>query len=283
MNQNDYKEAFLSVFSERIPEEKLLSTLNEKLRPYAGYIPKRLYRYRSFSEYSLRELLLQNVFLARPDSFDDVFDSQYIYLESPTIPYLKSEEEFARDMIIDNLQDRLVMDRNAYYQNVLRISCFTTDCENVPMWYYYANKHKGLCFEYDISDLPPYEDVEYCFLPVIYPDKKEENVFRKIGEKTAPDAVRNALIKNKDWNFEKEWRMIRVSEKKEKEYASVKITKVIAGCDASFESIGLLANLINKNGLDVKLSFMRMTTKGMKETKVNLKGVLDGVSEKANV
>lgn len=265
MKQKEYKEAFLSFFSENLEQDKLLSTLNEKLRPVVGSIPKRLYRYRTFSEYSMREILLQNVFLAKPDSFDDRFDSQYIYLEQPEIPYLKSAEESAREKVIGWLNDLLARDRNAFFHNVLRISCFTSDCCNVPMWYYYANMHKGLCIEYDLSSLPAFEDVGYCFLPVIYPDKKEENKFRRLGEKVNSDAICNALIKNKDWAFEKEWRMIRISDKSEKEYESVKITKVILGSEASNESKELLENLIKKNGLNIKLSKMDMTTSGMKE------------------
>ncbi len=273
MNQKEYKEykdAFRPLFSEELDQKRLLSILNEKLRPIVGSIPKRLYRYRTFSEYSMREILLQNVFLAKPSSFDDRFDSQYISFEQPEIPRLKSEEEIAKEKVISFLDDLIVKDRNAFFHNVLRISCFTTDCCNVPMWYYYANQHKGMCIEYDLSDLPAFDEAGYCFLPVIYPNRNEEILFRKLGKRLNSDAVCNALIKNKDWEFEKEWRMIRISDKTEKEYASVKIKKVIMGCDASLESTVLLADMIKKNDLDIKMSRMLITPKGMKEQMLKL-------------
>ena len=266
MNQKEYQAAFRTLFSKDLNQEKLLSILNEELRPVVGSIPKKLYRYRTFSEYSMREILLQNVFLAKPSSFDDRFDSQYIYLDSPEIPHLKSEEELAREKAIDLYTDEL----NAFFHDVLKISCFTTDCCNVPMWYYYANQHKGMCLEYDLTNLPAFDKVGFCFLPVIYPDKKDEHLFRKLGRKINSDAVCNALIKNKDWAFEKEWRMIRISDRKEKEYSSVKIRKVIMGCDSSPESIALLADMIKKNGLDIKMSVMKITTKGMQELPITL-------------
>ncbi|ADL32907.1 hypothetical protein bpr_I0157 [Butyrivibrio proteoclasticus B316] len=132
---------------------------------------------------TLRSLKQIIVYLAQPQDFDDIFDSRY------TIPDLKTYEKAEAAFALSNM--------------------------NIPMWYYYAKEHKGICIEYDLTDFNAknLSSPEVILLPVIYPDDKTANTYRcSTYEENHENVmlVRNALVKNKNWNFEKEWRLISV-------------------------------------------------------------------------
>lgn len=44
--------------------------------------------------------------------------------------------------------------KNPSVSNNLRIACFSTINNSVPMWGYYGGNHRGMCIEFDISLLP---------------------------------------------------------------------------------------------------------------------------------
>ena len=55
-----------------------------------------------------------------------------------------------------------------------RVACFTENNIFPLMWSHYADSHKGLCLEYDLTRLP--KGYRYGILPVIYSDTKTERI-----------------------------------------------------------------------------------------------------------
>lgn len=270
MNNKEYKEAFISAFTKETSYENLLPELDEKFKKLISDRPKYLYRFRRFSEFSIDEIINQRIFLAKPDSFDDVMDSQYIIKKPKTIPSLKSDSDLAKEKYIEMLENMLARERNKYYHDVLRVACFTTKTDNIPLWYYYADRHRGICIEYDFSEFTSFAKEGVCLLPVIYPSENDEYEYRIFSRRDAASAISNALVKNEDWKFEKEWRLIRFCEDKKAVYFTAKISKIIVGYGATPQTILALINLIKKNDLKIKLALQTITPKGMSLIPVEL-------------
>jgi len=89
------------------------------------------------------------------------------------------------------------------------ISCFSEINDSMLMWSHYASNHKGFCLEYDFSLLPTSDIRTQLLYPVIY-----QNEFLNVTEYLQADDVKNifsvraAITKSKEWEYEKEWRII---------------------------------------------------------------------------
>lgn len=171
--------------------------------------PKRLYKYRA-GKYGnnnenrdLKALKGNEIWLSRPDKFDDIFDCRLAIKIFGTVD--------------EDLSNRL---RNHTY-----ISCFSETSESFIMWYYYANGHKGYCIEYDFQGLSDmiYSKKSGSLMPVHY-----NNTFNNINV----NPTFATLIKSEEWAFENEWRIIH-PDISDEEYVNIigpKPQKVYAGC-----------------------------------------------------
>jgi len=89
------------------------------------------------------------------------------------------------------------------------ISCFSELNDSMLMWSHYANYHKGFCLEYDFSLLSSSDIRTQLLYPVIY-----QNELLNVTEYLYADNVKNifsvraAITKSKEWEYEKEWRII---------------------------------------------------------------------------
>ena len=152
---------------------------------------------------------------------------------------------------------------NNKYRKRLRVASLTQSYVNIPMWYYYAAKHKGICIKYLVKDF----GIEDIFLPVIYPKMREasEYHFYPTDKQINIGAVFSALVKNEDWKFEKEWRIIRCGDSlPDKLYVNWKIDTIYYGIDTPEQYKILIKNFIEKNNLDIDLLEMQMTAQGLR-------------------
>ncbi|MBE5910119.1 DUF2971 domain-containing protein [Pseudobutyrivibrio sp.] len=210
---------------------------------------KSFYRYRSFNEYTLGEIINQQVYLAKLSEYDDAYEGRYLV------------DEFD----LKNNINQFDVDRiNNFYRENVRCACFTTNNKNIPMWYYYADKHQGICIEYKYRDFRLNEDA--IFLPIIYPRNYEEHDFKflpKIEEQYKFGAIVTSLVKNRLWDFENEWRILKVTDEKNPLYVPLKMDKIHLGANVSQATKEVIKNVIEKNNLDIKLKEMVLTTSGL--------------------
>jgi len=99
------------------------------------------------------------------------------------------------------------------------ISCFSERYDNALMWSHYANRHTGICVEYDFSLFKPNEKPLLQLFPVIYTNKREclptnvtydENWKPYLSNSpfTLYQIIKNLISKSDVWNYEQEWRLI---------------------------------------------------------------------------
>jgi len=108
-------------------------------------------------------------------------------------------------------------------RNLVRVCCFSTNQKSVVMWSHYAKQHSGICVEFSRASILGSTK----FLELVHPVRYAEKLFdftqvfspsipdmEKIFSPSAPEAdadygpILAACHKSKDWEYEKEWRLV---------------------------------------------------------------------------
>lgn len=93
-----------------------------------------------------------------------------------------------------------------------RLCSFSERKDSTLMWAHYASDHRGFCIEYDIRSLPSDDFTSRFMYPVIYQeevfDATECMILAKTKKFNNLYLNQAALIKGKDWSYEKEWRLV---------------------------------------------------------------------------
>ena len=223
-----------------------------------NYFPPELYKYREINNKEALEenihidaLKNEKVYLSNPYFFNDPYDSLFSIdmqkIKEQIIQTLKEQivqKEIDKNNIvsakIENI-DLIYKDINIQNQNIIsnliennsevlydtylkkqirfKICCFSEIPDSILMWSHYSNYHKGFCIGYDTSKIE--ERIKKEFYPVFY----HEILFPlvKIEDKINTGKF-NSLIKYKDWEYEKEWRLIL-----NEEFVPLKPSKIYLG------------------------------------------------------
>jgi Protein of unknown function (DUF2971) len=104
------------------------------------------------------------------------------------------------------------------------ITCFCKVRDDILMWAHYADKHRGLCFEFDGS--------ENChFFGAAQPVKYEDFTYVFVGEPSHKTLERIILTKSKHWSYEREYRLFQPWTAGQKlDYPVALLTGIIFGC-----------------------------------------------------
>ena len=211
------------------------------------------FRYRSLeNEYVFDEIEKQYAFMSPLDKFDDKYEGKYLFDETD------SQKGICREWI-DCCNYR--------YNKTLRVTCFTTAKDMMPFWYYYADKHTGICIEYKYREMV--FDSSIVFLPVIYPEEDDRFKYKyaPVNEKDIKlGGIINTLIKHPDWKFENEWRAIRYQRVESLEkpmHLPLKVHAIHFGEDVNQKNVDRIKDIIDAHKYDIKLNRMKMTTTGI--------------------
>lgn len=144
------------------------------------------------------------------------------------------------------------------------IECFTQSPTDVLMWSYYADKHTGICVEYDFSKL--FNTLSNAFLfPVYYSesrpllnlaaiyDPQTKQVCNDRLAEAFPSIIRSWITKSLEWEREKEWRLISFPIKEETE-RSVKlpiISRIITGIGITDANYNIAAEIAKEKGVPI--------------------------------
>ena len=94
-------------------------------------------------------------------------------------------------------------------RKMVRLACFTTTPDNLPMWHHYTNGHTGICLEYNTEDITNVYLINKLF-PVYYVDKMPDMTDMLLKNRQPKFGFMEylAIHKLKDWRYENEWRLI---------------------------------------------------------------------------
>jgi len=117
------------------------------------------------------------------------------------------DERKAIEFSLKGLMEYYNEHANTVNKSLYRFACFTETNLNLPMWAHYADNHKGICLEYNITKIKSKLLKEHLF-PIIYTDKLPDK-FLSPYRNLAFTFYYNILIhKLSDWSYEKEWRLL---------------------------------------------------------------------------
>lgn len=222
-----------------------------------------LYNYTKVNKDTLRSVLNNTLWCSNTKNFND-----------PVDPFIKKN---SYDKSYDYLLERI------------KVACLTTHNDNTLMWSHYADKHQGICIEYDINNI---FDKNNIILKKISYNKKAirfdlikntQNTIMLSNTKNidnfliSPNFISNALIdnkpldhitelfmvKSKEWEYEDEYRILFYDEENKNPNGTLinlPIKSICFGVQTSKEDKELIYNLVksineknrNKNGKKYK-------------------------------
>lgn len=111
---------------------------------------------------------------------------------------------------------------NNKLSEIMTVTCFSEKNDVPLMWAHYAEKHKGFCIEFDIpkdrTGYPDFDKNHSALLPVIYSDNRPDLTDTILtsdyiatlesSNEINGEILYSLLHKSKNWEYEKEWRII---------------------------------------------------------------------------
>ena len=154
-------------------------------------IPKSLFKYRTlkqeFFEQTFSDIGCGFIYFSDPKTFNDPFD--------PIFKIDKKHKKFMNKIAPQ-----------------IRIACLSSIHDNILMWSHYADKHTGICIEYDFeSFIKEKQDYQrnWTLRKVKYVDKLELSTGVMINTDEYFHGILDMFaIKHRDWLYEQEYRII---------------------------------------------------------------------------
>ncbi|HCZ9033973.1 DUF2971 domain-containing protein [Vibrio alginolyticus] len=198
----------------------------------------KLYKYRKFSEFLIRELCSSNIYFSDPKLFNDPLDC------SPVIINDLKDDELERlcfQMLVKELGEEIALERleNFRYYSQEHLTCekqklsylyqlqsevmvqldavmknrgvlsLSSKHDSPLMWSHYADEHRGVCIEFDMdSAVRVPKAIDYDSVRGI--SAKLIHDYFVDGAKSALEQIESQYFFNKagEWRYESEWRLL---------------------------------------------------------------------------
>ena len=167
--------------------------------------------------------------------------------------------------------DNMVKQLHRKIGEIIGITCFSETPNNMLMWSHYANKHTGICVEYDFSRLFTTAKDTLLF-PVTYSNNRPLFPVDKIAlaengavvkNQSVPTEVLTELIKawtikSPIWRYEREWRhIIFTNNVPDRRIKLPIISKIIMGVNISPENKQKVTDVAKKKQIPVYSTHMK--------------------------
>lgn len=207
-----------------------------------------LYNYTSININTIKSILNEQLWLSHTNSFNDPVD--------PSIKQFKKYKE----------------DYN-YLLDSIKVGCLTTKKDNTLMWSHYADKHRGICIEYDIGKI--YEKDNLIINKVNYkmPIITHKSIVDK--ETLEIDNIKRLIelfsIKSNEWKYEKEYRILYYDKERKKDGVLIDcpIKSICFGTETSEDDKNLIYEIV-KNKKGNKIEFKEAKFKQDKLFEINI-------------
>jgi len=242
---------------------------------------KRLYKYRPDKEHTLRLLECQELYFTFAEDFNDPFDCRVLIdgegegdeddwrKLAESIPMsTETKQEAMRSLKSINFNPKIIKEQSDnYVRKTFIVYCLSEIRDNILMWSHYANCHHGICIGFETStqnnplcirhndsDLKCHPESAYHnFLPIYKVDYKDQYPppYDMFKGKTA-DLIAFLTTKGKDWNYEKEYRIILARGDKKKniiKFDKSILKEVIVGSKLNESFTEQVFNIIRKDYL----------------------------------
>ena len=223
-----------------------------------------LYKYKSAEPIShIRDLIVESrLWFSTPSDFNDPFDMKInVYIDGNREDVLRRiKKSIIRTGLINKNLDpdveavraysrlkgndailRTAVDAHERTKETCGVICFSEDPRNILMWSHYGSFHKGICFQFLVTN----DTARFArALPVHYRKDYPKHNWVKDSENQLLEAV---YTKFDDWSYEKEWRITFPDHAHQYlEINPIALTGIIYGCNAPEETILNIQTLISE-------------------------------------
>lgn len=184
-----------------------------------------LYKYASFNDVFTQKNLKNHIlYFNTPNKFNDPFDIYSIYEMGDSKNFYKNFVQLMdnQNVNITNISDKHILDlmtiktRSDRQSSQYGITCFSKDNDNIVMWSNYADKHRGICLEFNdkFLDNKLYtknvsSGVKVEIIPIKYVENREKFSMELLAKGELPKNTKEFLSsKYKAWSYEKEVRIM---------------------------------------------------------------------------
>lgn len=193
-------------------------------------VPNKLYKYQSFDQYSIINLINRRLYFSKPENFNDPYDCDppfeiakshrtkkniealYIKVRSWVldknyfdVTYSKNGKpngRFERDYIASTKPIR------EQIQARVGVTCFSEKIDDMLLWSHYGDKHKGFCLEFDTQISLMEGQQQTSLYKVKYSKSKSYRQINISEILNKPNTLEKLLtVKSYQWRYEKEWRI----------------------------------------------------------------------------
>ena len=220
-----------------------------------------LYSFRRFNEYSLADLINNEITVSPSKNMNDPFDS--------IINLWGSEEQLKESC----KKEKHIKNFSKSF-DYFRIRSFCNGdtekaLEELLMWSHYADEHRGYCIKYKLSKhfikQKENDSFEHMFLkPIIYRKDKDKV---DISEMTTINTDLAFATKHESWGYENEVRLIVYNPNKEDAFYGIPLDKdscieaIYFGCRCELKTINTIKNLFSKTDTPPKFYLMKSDSK----------------------
>lgn len=191
-----------------------------------GSLPRALFKYRSLSSINTYKIFVnKKLHFSAPKDFNDPFDCKINASISNTDVFAQSFAKCGSNedvkLVIENGYD--INNTIDKVLNSKGICSFSKKKDNILMWSHYADSHRGICLEFDIT-----EDYDFFVFPIII---KYEREYPKIDVSKTRDKVGEKLLTTKyeGWQYEQEVRIYKEAYG-EYEFKPTSLKAIYFGC-----------------------------------------------------
>lgn len=242
-----------------------------------------LYQFQELKNKYLETIYDNKLFISDPNNFNDPFNcwgaidvNSALQLESEELAKFLfkfgkgnysvkhiSEVNKNAPKELQQLISSFDKNMNKVIGKYLNCSCFTSSWDNELMWSHYADKHKGICIGFDLSNWNNFEG--YQFGPVQYKIQKPINLLELFNDDRSSFTQKTAhqliFTKNPDWHYEKEWRLATpklTNNKVPLSNLGLSVKEIIFGFTISLESALEQKRLFVEKGINVDFYIIKL-------------------------
>ena len=175
------------------------------------FCPRKIYKFRTLSEYSVNNVINNDIWFNNPINMNDPYDCKFMWdnfadrefisAEQYQSMYANKPDEFDPELfedisnnkvsyndllkrikfqglpatpMIEVLKDRhekMISDFMNAYLKSIYFCSFSENFSSILMWAHYSNNHYGFCIEYDSTNVQGYNPYIHQLYPILYTDK----------------------------------------------------------------------------------------------------------------
>jgi Protein of unknown function (DUF2971) len=218
--------------------------------------PKYLYKYCPINEHTINMICSNEAYFSLPIKFNDPFDCnivpEIIYTPEEHMKFvsvLKETNNFTQTEyrgLVENPKKFIGMEWNNIIEEIrknIKVFCLSSVNDNILMYSHYAEKHRGICLEFLVTNDPFFDTLDYVRYKKMIPPFHAFNENKNLIQNELKEI--EVLTKSCQWSYEEEWRILK-NGSPIYIFSPEILSSIIFGCQTSSEDKIIIERAVEK-------------------------------------